>query len=65
MSHLVQFIEDVRQSLTADEWEFFNARYFHGRGKVDASMPLPALTGDALLMQRRVMRKLRNVAGVQ
>lgn len=62
MSRLVKFIEGVRTLLTPDEWEFFNARYFHGRSAMDASIPLPALTGEALLMQRRVMRKLRNVA---
>lgn len=65
MSRLIQFIEGVRTSLTPDEWAFFNARYFQGRSAIDASIPLPTLTGDALLMQRRVMRKLRNVAAEQ
>ncbi|MEX3917893.1 hypothetical protein AB4Y43_16875 [Paraburkholderia sp. BR10872] len=63
-SHLVQFIEGVREALAPDEWSFFNDRYINGCG-AGAGQSLPALAGDALAMQQRVIRKLRTVGRSQ
>jgi len=63
-SHLVQFIEGVREALAPDEWTFFNERYINSRA-ASAGQPLPTLDGDALAMQQRVIRKLRTVGRAQ
>jgi hypothetical protein len=60
VSHLIQFIERVRQSLTPDEWAFFNDRYIN-RSVADSALE-PAFAGDVHAMHESVLRKLRNQA---
>ena len=43
-SHLVQFIEGVREALAPDEWTFFNERYINSRA-ASAGQPLPTRAG--------------------
>ena len=62
-SHLIQFIERVRESLTPDEWTFFNARYIHRNSVAESAALVPAFAGDADAMQRTVLRKLQRSAG--
>ncbi|SEI14775.1 hypothetical protein [Paraburkholderia hospita] len=60
MSHLIQFIERVRDSLTPDEWKFFSARYIERKSVVDSAALSPAFAGDAEAMHQAVLRKLRS-----
>lgn len=60
MSHLIQFIEGVRDRLTQDEWTFFSARYFERKSVADSAALVPAFVGDADAMHQAVLRKLRS-----
>lgn len=63
MSHLIQFIETVREVLTPDEWKFFSSRYIDCRDLPDAAAAVVGYHGGAEELQQTVLRKLRDHGG--
>ncbi|KVO15140.1 hypothetical protein [Burkholderia ubonensis] len=59
MSHLIRFIERVRDSLTPDEWTFFSACYIERKSVADSAALVPAFAGDGEAVHQLVLRKLR------
>lgn len=59
MSHLIQFIERVREILTPDEWAFFSARYIERKSMVESAALVPATAGDVEAFNHSMLRKLR------
>ncbi|HDR9068211.1 TPA: hypothetical protein QDA90_003519 [Burkholderia vietnamiensis] len=59
MSHLIRFIERVRDNLTPDEWRFFSARYIERKSVADSAALVPAFAGDGEAVHQLVLRKLR------